>query len=261
MKRVLLVFVGIFVLVMPSFVFADTAPTGTVVKGTVLEKASRSPVRASILAYKQNASGGWDFTGSEQTDAGGNFSFNYLGEGTFYLECEAGTDCNPQRNYCASKYLPQFYNNVPVYKPANRTTVTLQDGDVRQLDTILVKTRPFYFDTVSNACTRANSNGVVKIAARVVNTTGSDRWVMFFGVMDSPRRTDRSSHYGQAASYPFVNWNWRLLKPGVNTLTFTHRLVNTSLKGRYDYWIVGGDSAQMPITPYLDGCFTFGDAQ
>jgi len=253
MKRMLLVFVGIFVLALPSMGMG-----ATVLKGTVLENGSGSPVLASVLAYKQNDSGGWDFTGAEQTANDGSFSFNNLGAGTFYLECDAYTDCNPQDFYCADKYLPQYYNKVPLYKFDNKTVLTLQEGDVKALDTMMVKTRPFYFDTVSNSCAEARADGLVKITSKVVNTTGHDRWMLFFGVMDSPRRQDHSRYNGLAGSYPLGGWNWKLLKPGVNTVTLTHKVITTTLKGKYEYWIVGGDSVELPMTPYLEGWICHG---
>jgi hypothetical protein len=258
MKRGFLVFVAVCALVLPSM-----AAAATVLKGTVLEDAWGVPVTANVLAYEKNASGGWDFTGSEETDGSGSFSFSYLGAGTFYLEIDAFVECNPQDHYCADKYLPVLYKNAPLYDFKNKTTVTLKNGDVKQLAPIRVKTRPFYFESVSNACTQAKPNGTVTITRAVVNSTGRERRMMFWGVMDSPHRTDHSTYYNLSASFPFGGWKWKLLKPGYNTVTFTDKIVPKTLKGRYEYWVVGGDAGELPMTPYLDGwiCYGVSDAE
>ena len=221
MGRVLSTYIGVLILVLalPSMSFADTVLTGT-----VLEDASGNHVSAGILAYRQNDSGDWDFAGSEQTDSEGRFSFNYLGTGTFYLECEAYVDCDPQEYSCADKYLPQLYSNVPVYEFANKTIVTLEQDVIKELDTIRVKTRPFYFETVTNSCTQARKDGLVKITGQVVNTTGRRAGIWFSGVMDSPQSEVYSDFYGLSSSYPLGDGELKILKPGMNTVTFSHRM-------------------------------------
>lgn len=255
MKRALTIWMVIWVLIVPSAALA-----ATLLKGVVLENATGKPLPASILAYKQSASGEWDFTGAEETNELGVYSFTYLEAGAYYLECEARVDCDPHNYYCADKYLPELYNNVPIYDFDNKTVVTIKDGDVITLKTIRVSRRPFYFDTVSNACVVAQSDGMVRFSRPVVNNTGVERWMLFWGVMDSPGRTDRSVYYGLEGSYPLGGWNWKLLRPGVNYVTFTHKIVPKALKGKYTFWLCGGNEVELPMLPYLEGQICYGES-
>lgn len=136
--------------------------------------------------------------------------------------------------------------------------MTLKHGDVKELDAIKVHLRPFYFDSVSNKCTRAKADGTVKITRTAVNTTGSERPMLFMGVMDSTHRTDHSSFYGLSASYQFDARKWVLLKQGGNTVTFNPKTISKALKGIYEYWIVGADAVELPLTPYMDALICCG---
>jgi hypothetical protein len=129
---------------------------------------------------------------------------------------------------------------------------------VKELDTIRLKIRPFYFATIPNPCEPAGADGRVRITRRVMNTTGHQQWMLFWGVVDSPFRVDSSDYYGMQASYSFGQGKWVLLKPGRNTVTFTYKMTPTALKGSYNYWIIGGDSDLLPMTPYLSGTFCNG---
>lgn len=240
-------------LLLPSLGWA-----ATVLRGTVLEEQSGQPMDAAVLVYKLNESGGWDFAGSRVTDDNGAYRFTYLDAGTYYLEFRGAGDCDPKVNYCADKYLPQLYNNAAPWDFANKTQIVLNDGDDKELDTASLKTRPFFFATTANRCVPADGNGTVRISRRVMNTTGFEQWMYFWGVVDSPFRTDASDFYGMQASLSFSKGKWVLLKPGRNFVTFTHKLTPTAIKGRYNYWIIGGDSNLMPMTPYLSGTFCNG---
>ena len=232
--------------------------TATVLRGTVLEEQSGQPKDAAVLVYKLNDSGGWDFAGSRVTDDAGAYRFTYLDAGTYYLEFRGAGNCDPKVNYCADKYLPQLYNNVALWDFANKTQIVLNDGDDKELDTVSLKTRPFFFATTANPCVPADGNGTVRIPRRVMNTTGFEQWMFFWGVVDSPFRTDASDYYGLQASLSFGKGKWVLLKPGRNFVAFTYKLTPTAIKGRYNYWIIGGDSNLLPMTPYLSGTFCNG---
>jgi len=245
--------VALCLLLLPSLGWAATT-----LKGTVLEGRSGQPMDATVLVYKLNDSGEWDFAGSREADETGAYSFTYLDAGTYYLEFRGYTDCDPSVDYCADKYLPQLYNNVPLWDFVQKTEITLQDGDDKELDTVSLQTRPFYFATATNRCVSADPDGIVRIHRRVKNTTGVQQWMFFWGVVDSPFRTDSSNYYGMQASYSFGKGKWVLLKPGRNFVTFTHMLPPSALQGSYTYWIIGGDSNLLPMTPYLSGTFCNG---
>jgi hypothetical protein len=237
MKRRGLMVVVVCMLVLPSIGWA-----ATLLRGTVLEDQSGLVIDASVLVYKKNPTGGWNFAGSRETDETGKYSFTYLEPGTYYLEFMAFIDCDRLVNYCADKYLPQIYKNIAPWDFNNKTEIILQEGDVKELDTTRIKTRPFYFDTTP----------------KVVNNTGNPEWMLFWGVADSPYRTDHSVYYGMQASYSLGQGQWKQLKPGINTVTFTFKLPQKALIGRYDYWMIGGDSNLLPMTPYLEGSFCNG---
>jgi len=230
----------------------------TILRGAVLEDQSGQPMDTAVLVYKLSDSGDWDFAGSRVTDEAGAYSFTYLDAGTYYLEFRGASDCDPKVYYCADKYLPQLYNNVAQWDFAHKTEIVLKDGDDKELDTIRLTTRPFYFATTANPCVPANGNGTVRIPRKVINTTGFEQWMFFWGVVDSPFRTDASDYYGMQASFSFGKGKWVLLKPGRNFVAFTYKLTPTAIKGRYDYWIIGGDSNLLPMTPYLSGTFCNG---
>ena len=245
--------VALCLLLLPSLGWA-----ATVLRGTVLEEKSGQPMDATVLVYKLNDSGEWDFAGSRETDETGAYSFTYLDAGTYYLEFRGYSDCEPAVDYCADKYLPQLYTNVPLWDFAHKTEIALQDGDDKELDIISLQTRPFYFATATNRCVPVDADGIVRIHRRVKNTTGLQQWMFFWGVVDSPFRTDSSDYYGMQASYSFGKGKWVLLQPGRNFVTFTHKLTPSAMQGSYNYWIIGGDSNLLPMTPYLSGTFCNG---
>jgi hypothetical protein len=247
-----LICVAVTMLIWPSISVA-----ATVLKGTVLEDKSGQPMDATVSVYKQNTAGEWEFAGSRESDDTGKYSFTYLGAGTYYVESRGYSDCDSKVDYCADKYLPQFYNTVAPWDFEHKTEIVLKDGDVKELDTIRLKIRPFYFETAPNPCEPA-TDGKVKITRKVVNTTGYQQWMLFWGVVDSPFRTDSSDYYDMQASYSFGQAKWVLLKPGKNAVTFTYKIAPKALEGRYNYWIIGGDSDLLPMTPYLSGTFCSG---
>ena len=253
MKRRCLIFVAVGMLLWPSISVADI-----VLKGKVLEDKSGQPMDATVSVYKQSTAGEWDFAGSRETDDTGEYSLTYLDAGTYYVESRGYSNCDRKVDYCADKYLSQLYNSVAPWDFEHKTEIVLKDGDVKELDTIRLKTRPFYFATAPNPCEPARSDGTVKITRKVMNTTGYEQWMLFWGVVDSPFRTDSSDYYQMQASYSFGQAKWILLKPGRNTVAFTYRMTPTALEGRYNYWIIGGDSDLLPMTPYLSGTFCSG---
>jgi hypothetical protein len=251
MKRRCLI-VALCMLLLPSMGWA------AVLQGVVLEDKSGQPINATVSVYKQNLDGEWDYAGSRTTDKTGAYSFTSLDEGKYYAESRGYSECDRKVDYCADKYLPQLYNKVAEWDFKHKTEIVLKQGDVKELDTIKIKTRPFYFATSPNPCEPAGADGTVRITRKVVNTTGHQQWMLFWGVVDSPFRVDPSNYYGMQASYSFGPGKWVWLKPGSNTLTFTYRMTQTALKGSYNYWIIGGNSDLLPMTPYLSGTFCNG---
>jgi hypothetical protein len=254
MKKRCLVFVAVCMLALPSLGSAATE-----LSGTVLEERSGQPLDANVILYKQGTTGEWDYAGSRTTDAAtGKFKITFLPAGTYFVETvAANSTCTGTINYCADRYLPQLYNNLASWDFEHVTKITLKDGDTKELDKIRLKLRPFYFDTVANPCQPAGANGIVKIIRKVMNNTGHEQWMLFWGVVDSPSRTDFSDYYDLQASYSFVP-KWKLLKPGANNVSLTYKTTPTTLKGKYNYWIIGGDSNLLPMTPYLAGTFCNG---
>jgi hypothetical protein len=253
MKRRCLMFVAAGMLLWPSMGVA-----ATVVTGTVIEDKSGQPLPASVVVYKESSTGEWQFAGSRETDETGKYRFTHLEGGTYYLESRGYSNCDRKVDYCADKYLPQLYNNVAPWDFEQKTELVVKDGDVKELDAIKIKTRPFYFATIPNPCEPAGADGVVRITRKVANTTGHRQWMFFWGVVDSPFRTDPSDYYDMQASYAFGQGKWALLKPGMNTVTFTYKMTPAALEGRYNYWIIGGNSDLLPMTPYLSGTFCNG---
>jgi len=245
--------VAVCMLLLPSIGWA-----ATVLKGAVLQDKFGQPMDATVIVYKQNLSDEWDYAGSRETDETGAYSFTYLDAGTYYVESRGYSNCDREVDYCADQYLPQIYNTVAEWDFEHKTEIVLKDGDVKELDTIRLKIRPFYFATIPNPCEPVGANGTVRITRKVINTTGHQQWMFFWGVVDSPFRTDPSDYYGMQASYSFGPGKWVLLKPGGNTITLTYKMTPTALKGSYDYWIIGGNSDLLPMTPYLSGTFCNG---
>ncbi|MHC1726349.1 MAG: carboxypeptidase-like regulatory domain-containing protein [Syntrophobacteraceae bacterium] len=239
-----------WVLILPALCSA-----GTVILGKVTDRAGEQPMAADVLVYRQDDGGSWSFAGSRPTNGAGEFKITFLRAGTYHLKIVHSSNCDPSVNYCADRYLEQYYNNIPLWDFENITKIVLKDGDQLVLDTARLKVRPFYFETVTNVCVPADADGMVRITRSVVNATGNNQWMLFWGVIDSPFRLDSKKYYGIQASYTFGQAGWELLKPGRNTISFTHRLGPKAIKGSYYYWIVGGDGDLLPMTPYLSGTF------
>lgn len=250
LRRLLLVIM--MVLILPALCSA-----GTVIMGKVTDRSGVAPIAADVLVYRQDDEGSWSFAGSRPTNSSGEFQITFLGEGTYYLRFIHSTNCNPSSSYCADRYLEQYYNNTPLWDFENITKIVLKDGDQLVLDTTRLKVRPFYFETAPNPCAPVGADGVVRVTRSIVNSTGKDYRMVFWGVIDSPFRLESRQYYGMQASYTFGKPQWKLLKPGRNTVTFTHQLGARAIKGAYNYWIVGGDANWLPMTPYLSGTFCY----
>lgn len=242
----------IAVLILPALCSA-----GTVIMGKVTDRGGEKPMAADVLIYRLEEGGAWSFAGSRPTNSLGEYKITFLGEGTYHLRYVHSTSCNPSTSYCADRYLEQYYNNTPLWDFENITKIVLKDGDQLVLDTTRLKVRPFYFETASNPCVPVDADGVVRITRSVVNSTGKDYRMVFWGVIDSPFRLESRQYYGMQASYTFGSPQWKVLKPGRNAITFTHRLGASAIKGAYNYWIVGGDARWLPMTPYLSGTFCY----
>jgi hypothetical protein len=250
MKRVCFLCAMLCMMLLPSMVSA-----GAIIRGTVLDDKSGNAMVADVFVY-QRVNDEWSFAGSQTTNRYGKFNIDFLGAGIYHLRIsESAGICDSSVAYCADRYLPQFYNNVPLWDFEHIEQTVLKDGDVKDLNPIRLELRPFYFKTARKACEPVDSDGMVKITRKVVNTTNKSKRMFFWGVMDSPFRLDSSAYYNLQASYSFREGKSKLLEPGVNTVTFTHKLGSTAIKGNYYYWIVGGDSKLMPMTPYLSGSF------
>jgi hypothetical protein len=242
---------AIWMLVLPSIGWAAE------LSGTVLEDSSDKPLDASLILYKKNAQGGWDFTGSEDTDKNGKYVFSNLEAGTYYLECEAFDECDPQVYYCADKYLPQIYNKAAPWDFKHKKEIVLKKGDVKTLETIVMKFRPFFFDTVpktDNTLVIPGAGDTVTISGKVVNKTGNWVWMMFWAVVDSPNRTDHSLFYDMSASFPLEK-QLVLLEPGTNTVAFTLDLSAAAAEGKYYYSVYGGTTFELPKMPAFEGSF------
>jgi hypothetical protein len=250
MKRTFLILFTVCILVLPSIGLAAT------LSGVVLENESGSPLGASLILYKQNASGGWDFTGAEDTDATGHYGFSHLEAGKYYLECEAYTDCDPNVNYCADKYLPQLYDRVSIWDFDHKTQIVLTASEVKTLNPIRINTRPFYFDSIPiNAVVLPSTGGTVKITTKVINKTSDVAIMLFWGDMEPPSRSDHSRFYDLWTVYPFAQNTWRLLKPGANTVTLTTTLGPQAPAGFYYYLAFGGSGFLGPKMPPMEGYF------
>ena len=110
MKRALWMFAAFWMVLTASLGAPSVGSAATLLKGRVLGPDGL-PVTASVLAYKKDASGEWQFTGSAETDANGDYSFNFLGTGKFYFECDAYEECDPRvndvRNQVPAPALPE----------------------------------------------------------------------------------------------------------------------------------------------------------
>lgn len=250
MQRTFLILMAVCILVLPCMGWAAT------LNGVVVERASGAPLDADVILYKHNASGGWDFTGAEETDATGHYSFNYLEAGTYYLEAEAYTDCDCSVNYCADKYLLQLYDNVQIWDFDHKTNIVLTASEVKTLKPIRIFKRAFYFDTMPiDVVVLPPEGGTVKITTKVVNSTNNEAGMRFWGDMETPDRVDHSQFYGLWSVYPFGQYTWRVLRPGTLSVTLYATLGANAPPGLYFYLINGGSGYLSPKMPPMEGFF------
>lgn len=253
MKRAFLIWVTVCLLALP------TLGTAATLSGVVIEDESGAPLDASLLLYKRNATGGFEFTAAEGTDASGNYSFNYLEAGTYFLECEAYADCDPEAEYCADKYLPQLYDGVQAWDFGHKKNIVLASGSAKVLNPIRIKARPFYFETMPiDPVVIPDSGGTVKITATVINTTKNILGMLFWGEMEPPCRADHSKFYDLWSLYPFAQHTWKVIRPGANKVILTCSLGALAPEGLYYYLVFGGGGYVSPKMPPLEGFFCKG---
>ncbi len=248
MKKQCLMLAALCMLVLPSLAQAAT------LTGMVVDNSSGKPLQVGLLLYAKTTSGTWELEDDAFSDATGSYSFLNVPAGTYYIECDAYVDCEPEANYdyCADKYLPQYYNNIPLSDFQHKTEIRLGTAN-QKLATIRLHFRPFYFDTVLAGDLASIHDEALKIKAKLINTTHYRTTMALWGIMAVPDRTDKSDYYGLGANIPFgYELDFRI-KPGTNTITFAYELPVMAPNGDYEFSIYGAGWDGLPMLPELYG--------
>lgn len=222
--------------------------------GTVAADDTGAPlVHAIVFACgaSPDCEGCYVCTGTGTDEAGG-FSITDLEANTYYVEYSyAGGETEP-----SDKYLGQYYNNVPNYDFANRTQLTLAEGDALSLETARLRVRPFYMETQAapTPVILPEEGGDVTVTVTVVNTTGKKARLSFFNTLFT-NRLDRTDYYGLTYYGPFFAKESKILKPGSNTFIFRKTVDKAASQGYYVFIIVAGRSPALAMTGSVVGAF------
>ncbi|MGA2401411.1 MAG: carboxypeptidase-like regulatory domain-containing protein [Syntrophobacteraceae bacterium] len=248
MKKQCLMLAALCLLVLPS-----VAPAATLT-GNVVDNISGKPLQVGLLLYVKTPSGTWDLQDDAFSGASGSYSFLNVPAGTYYIECDAYVECVPEANYdyCADKYLPQYYNNIPLSDFQNKTQILVGTANLK-LAPIRLHFRPFYFATVPAGALARTGNEKIKITGKLINTTKGTATMALWGIMAVPDRTDMSDYYGLGANIPFgYELDFRV-KPGTNSITFAYELPVMAPDGDYEFSIYGAGWDGLPMLPELYG--------
>lgn len=94
----------------------------------------------------------------------------------------------------------------------------------------------------------------MSLISKVMNNTGRRVSVSFWGVMESPGRSDHSEYYDISVTSPFGAARSKTLNPGLNTIVFSQKVPRTAASGIYQFYIFGKQDG-LSVMPALEGSF------
>ncbi|MGR8934486.1 MAG: carboxypeptidase-like regulatory domain-containing protein [Gammaproteobacteria bacterium] len=227
------------------------------IQGIVVDEADSAPLAGLFVRlYRWRSSGWWEGVADIPSDAQGAFKFTGLPAGRYLVSSDGMND-----QYVWTRYLGEFYDNVPLYDIEHATNIDLAVTDHYQLTApMALATRPVYVENlVLTQQTTASQGTQITLSADVVNTRSKTVEAKFW-LTNGTVREDPTRYFGLVSDYQAGSVKDVSLVPGVNKVRKTFALPK-NYPSTFGFVVMHiGTSFVQPLAPEMGTYYDIGGA-